>query len=55
MVISAHISSCRASSFRAWLAGLLLARLLRTERQWRVLNAVLGFLLVASIVPMWLE
>jgi threonine/homoserine/homoserine lactone efflux protein len=37
------------------MAGLLLARLLRTERQWRVLNAVLGLLLAASIVPMWLE
>lgn len=36
-------------------AGLVLARLLRTERQWRVLNAALGALLAASIVPMWLE
>jgi len=37
------------------LAGLLLARSLRTERQWRVLNAALGVLLVASIAPMWWE
>ncbi len=43
-------------SLSLWcMAGLLLARLLRTERQWRVLNAVLGFLLAASIIPMWLE
>jgi len=42
-------------SLSLWcIAGLLLARLLRTERQWRVLNAALGILLAASIVPMWL-
>ena len=45
-----------AVSLSLWcLAGLLLARLLRTERQWRVLNAALGLLLVVSIVPMWWE
>jgi len=45
-----------AVSLSLWcLAGLLLARLLRTERQWRVLNAMLGLLLVVSIVPMWWE
>ena len=45
-----------AVSLSLWcMAGLLLARLLRTERQWRALNAVLGLLLVVSIVPMWLE
>ncbi len=44
-----------AASLSAWcLAGQRLARLLRTDRQWRVLNAVLGALLVASILPMWL-
>ncbi len=45
-----------AVSLSLWcLAGLLLARLLRTARQWRVLNAALGVLLVISIVPMWWE
>jgi len=45
-----------AMSLSLWcMAGLLLARMLRTERQWRVLNAVLGALLAASILPMWLE
>ena len=34
-------------------AGIVLARLLKTQRQWRMLNAVLGALLVASILPMW--
>ena len=35
-------------------AGLLLGRALRTEAQWRALNALLGILLAASIVPLWL-
>lgn len=39
-----------------WCAvGLLLSRFLRTNGQWRVLNIVLGVLLAASIVPIWLE
>jgi threonine/homoserine/homoserine lactone efflux protein len=36
-------------------AGLLLARLLRTDTQWRALNVLLGLLLVISIAPMWLQ
>ena len=44
-----------AASLSLWcIAGQLLARLLRTDRQWRTLNAALGVLLVASILPMWL-
>ncbi|WP_260426602.1 hypothetical protein [Burkholderia sp. Bp9142] len=35
--------------------GVLFARVLRTERQWRCVNAGLGVLLAASIVPMWLR
>lgn len=35
-------------------AGLLLARLLRTDRQWRTLNAILGALLALTVVPLWL-
>nr|WP_241020365.1 LysE family transporter [Burkholderia sp. Ac-20345] len=43
------------ASLSLWcFAGLLFARVLRTERQWRWLNAGLGVLLVVSIVPMWL-
>jgi len=42
------------ASLSLWcVGGLLLARLLRTERQWRAVNAALGLLLVASIIPMW--
>ncbi len=36
-------------------AGLLFARVLRTELQWRALNVALGLLLAISIVPMWLR
>lgn len=44
-----------AASLSLWcLAGQLLARRLRTDGQWRALNAVLGVLLVASVLPMWL-
>jgi threonine/homoserine/homoserine lactone efflux protein len=44
-----------AGSLSLWcLAGQVLARVLRTDRQWRVLNAALGLLLVASIIPMWI-
>ena len=43
-------------SMSLWcLAGFILARLLRTTRQWRVLNITLALLLAASILPMWLE
>ena len=39
-----------------WCAGgQLLTRILRTDRQWRIVNVVLGLLLVVSIAPMWLE
>ncbi len=34
-------------------AGLLFSRILRTDVQWRVLNASLGVLLAASILPIW--
>jgi len=41
-------------SLALWcVAGLMLARALKTDRQWRVLNVCLAALLVASIVPIW--
>lgn len=44
-----------AASLSLWcMAGQLLARLLRTDGQWRALNAVLGVLLAASVIPIWL-
>jgi threonine/homoserine/homoserine lactone efflux protein len=35
-------------------AGQLLARVLRSERQWRLVNIILALLLATSIAPMWL-
>jgi hypothetical protein len=35
------------------MGGLLLARVLRTERQWHIVNAILGLLLATSILPIW--
>jgi threonine/homoserine/homoserine lactone efflux protein len=56
LLLGSAFGVAAAASLSLWcLAGLLLARLLRTERQWRVLNAALGLLLVVSIVPMWWE
>lgn len=44
-----------AVSLLIWcMAGRALARLLRSDRQWRMLNAALGVLLIGSIIPMWL-
>ena len=54
LLLGAAFGIAAAVSLSLWcLAGLLLARLLRTERQWRLLNAVLGLLLVVSVIPMW--
>ena len=42
-------------SLSLWcLGGALLARSLRSERQWMVLNVSLGALLALSVVPIWL-
>lgn len=54
-LLAAAFGMAAVLSLLLWcLAGQVLARLLRSERQWRVLNAVLAVLLAASIVPMWL-
>ncbi|TGQ36448.1 LysE family translocator [Mesorhizobium sp. M00.F.Ca.ET.216.01.1.1] len=54
LLLGAVFGLAAAVSLSLWcVAGTLLARLFRTERQWRVLNTVLGLLLAASIIPMW--
>jgi threonine/homoserine/homoserine lactone efflux protein len=54
LLLGAVFGLAAAVSLSLWcVAGTLLARLLRTERQWRVLNITLGLLLAASIIPMW--
>jgi threonine/homoserine/homoserine lactone efflux protein len=43
-------------SWALWCGGgRTLARLLRTDRHWNVANAVLGALVIISLIPMWLE
>lgn len=47
--------SCALLSLSLWCAaGLLLARAIRSEAQWRALNMVLGALLALSVAPIWL-
>lgn len=54
LLLGAVFGLAAAVSLSLWCAaGTLLARLLRTELQWRVLNIALGLLLAASIIPMW--
>ncbi len=55
-VLGVCFAIAAATSLTLWCAaGTVLARLLRTDRQWRAVNAVLATLLIASIIPMWLE
>lgn len=55
LLLGATFGVFAAFSLSLWCAaGLLLARALRTEAQWRTLNIALGTLLAASILPMWL-
>lgn len=43
------------ASLSLWCAaGLVLARMIRGERAWRLLNGALGLLLALSVVPVWL-
>jgi threonine/homoserine/homoserine lactone efflux protein len=53
-LLSATFAVCAAVSLTLWcLAGQMLARWLRRDWHWRVVNVGLALLLVASIVPMW--
>lgn len=55
VTLGASFGLSAALSLTVWcLGGVLLARLLRTDRQWRVLNVLLGLTLLVSIVPIWL-
>lgn len=56
LMLGASFGVAALLSLSLWcVAGLLLARLLRTEAQWHMLNAVLGALLAVSILQLWLE
>lgn len=43
-------------SWALWCGGgQALSRVLRTDRHWAIANAVLGSLVIVSLIPMWLE
>lgn len=54
-LLFAFFGVAAALSLSLWCAaGLVLARLLRGDRGWRMVNGALGALLALSIVPIWL-
>jgi threonine/homoserine/homoserine lactone efflux protein len=54
MLLSAAFGVAACASLALWCAlGVLLARLFRTPRHWRILNVAMGLLLAASIIPTW--
>jgi threonine/homoserine/homoserine lactone efflux protein len=54
VLLGAAFGLAACVSLALWSAlGVLLARLLRTPRHWRMLNIGMGVLLAASILPTW--
>ncbi|CAM2138823.1 MULTISPECIES: LysE family translocator [Paraburkholderia] len=54
MLLGASFGTAACLSLALWCAlGVLLARLFRTPRHWRILNLAMGALLAASIIPAW--
>jgi threonine/homoserine/homoserine lactone efflux protein len=54
MLLGVAFGTTAAVSLSLWcIAGQVLAALLRSDWQWRALNVVLGFLLAASVIPLW--
>jgi threonine/homoserine/homoserine lactone efflux protein len=54
-LLGATFGLVAAFSLAVWcMTGQVLSRLLKTERQWRILNFLLACLLVLSLIPMWL-
>jgi threonine/homoserine/homoserine lactone efflux protein len=55
LLLAAVFGVAAILSLLLWCSGgQLMARLLKTERQWRAVNIALALLLVATILPMWL-
>jgi threonine/homoserine/homoserine lactone efflux protein len=56
LILGVTFGVAAAVSLLIWcMAGQVLARVMRRDWQWRALNIALGVVLVASIIPMWLE
>lgn len=55
IILAATFGGCGFIALSGWtLFGAMLARVLRTERQWRVVNAVLALMLIISIATFWI-
>lgn len=55
IILAATFGGCGFIALSSWtLFGAMLARLLRTERQWRVVNAILALMLLISIATFWI-
>ncbi len=54
MIMGAVFITLSLFSLAVWCAaGLMLARLLKSDVHWRIANLFLGLLIVVSIIPMW--
>ncbi|PYE13184.1 LysE family translocator [Paraburkholderia silvatlantica] len=54
LLLGAAFGLAACVSLALWCAlGVLLARLFRTPRHWRILNLAMGVLLAASVIPAW--
>ncbi|MGF6471907.1 LysE family translocator [Paraburkholderia youngii] len=54
MLLGGAFGVAACASLALWCAlGVLLARLFRTPRHWRLLNLAMGVLLAASVIPTW--
>ncbi|MCP3718700.1 LysE family translocator [Paraburkholderia sp. CNPSo 3281] len=54
LLLGATFGVAACVSLALWCAlGVLLARLFRTPRHWRILNLAMGVLLAASVIPAW--
>lgn len=56
LILGTTFGAAAIASLTLWcIGGAILARTLRTESQWRILNISLGMLLAASILPIWFQ
>lgn len=56
LILSLAFGATASISLVIWcLTGQMLARVLRSDWQWKALNITLGVLLALSIIPMWWE
>ena len=54
LIIGGGFALAALTALTLWcLSGVLLAKILRTERQWRAVNITLGFYWWSRFVPLW--